>query len=62
MLSLIHILYGSLAATGKGHMTNVAITETLHPAAPVEIIWEPKIFLDVYKRQDVSIAVPRFSV
>lgn len=38
-------LYGSLAATGKGHMTNVAITETLQPAAPVEIIWEPKIFL-----------------
>ena len=26
-------------------MTNVAITETLQPAAPVEIIWEPKIFL-----------------
>ena len=38
-------LYGSLAATGQGHMTNVAITETLQPAAPVEIIWEPKIFL-----------------
>ena len=35
-------LYGSLAATGKGHMTNIAITDTLHPAAPVEIIWEPK--------------------
>ena len=32
-------LYGSLAATGKGHMTNVAITETLKPAAPVEIIF-----------------------
>lgn len=38
-------LYGSLAATGKGHMTNVAITDTLQPAAPVEIIWESKIFL-----------------
>ena len=38
-------LYGSLAATGKGHMTNIAIIETLQPAAPVEIIWEPKIFL-----------------
>ncbi len=38
-------LYGSLAATGKGHMTNVAITETLQPVAPVEIIWEPKVFL-----------------
>lgn len=38
-------LYGSLAATGKGHMTNVAITDTLQPVAPVEIIWQPKIFL-----------------
>ena len=38
-------LYGSLAATGKGHMTDKAITETLQPTAPVEIIWEPKIFL-----------------
>ena len=38
-------LYGSLAATGKGHMTNVAITETLQPVAPVEIVWQPKIFL-----------------
>ena len=31
-------LYGSLAATGKGHMTNIAITEVLQPVAPVEII------------------------
>lgn len=38
-------LYGSLAATGKGHMTDVAIIDTLQPIAPVEIIWEPKIFL-----------------
>ena len=28
-------LYGSLAATGKGHMTNIAITEVLQPIAPV---------------------------
>ena len=27
-------LYGSLAATGKGHMTNVAITETLQARRP----------------------------
>lgn len=39
------ILYGSLAATGKGHMTDVAITETLQPHAPLTIVWEPKIFL-----------------
>ena len=38
-------LYGSLAATGKGHMTNTAILEVLSPAAPTEIVWKPKIFL-----------------
>jgi L-serine dehydratase len=38
-------LYGSLAATGKGHMTDVAILETLKVAAPVEIVWQPKVFL-----------------
>lgn len=38
-------LYGSLAATGKGHMTDVAILEVLTPKAPVDIIWEPKVFL-----------------
>jgi L-serine dehydratase len=38
-------LYGSLAATGKGHMTDVAIMDTLQPVAPVEIVWQPKIVL-----------------
>jgi L-serine dehydratase len=38
-------LYGSLAATGKGHMTDVAILDTLKPVAPVEIVWQPKVFL-----------------
>lgn len=38
-------LYGSLAATGKGHMTDVAILDTLQPKAPVEIVWQPKVFL-----------------
>lgn len=38
-------LYGSLAATGRGHMTDVAITDTLQPQAPVEIVWQPKVFL-----------------
>ncbi len=33
-------LYGSLAATGRGHLTDVAITEALSPD-PVEIIWKP---------------------
>lgn len=38
-------LYGSLAATGKGHMTDVAIIDTLSKSAEVEIIWRPKVFL-----------------
>lgn len=38
-------LYGSLAATGKGHMTDRAIIDTLSPTAPVEIVWQPQIFL-----------------
>lgn len=38
-------LYGSLAATGKGHMTDVAIKEVLEPVAPTEIIWKPTVFL-----------------
>lgn len=39
------ILYGSLAATGKGHMTDVAILDTLQPQAPVELIWKSHVFL-----------------
>lgn len=38
-------LYGSLAATGKGHMTDVAILDVLNPVAPTRILWEPKVFL-----------------
>lgn len=38
-------LYGSLAATGKGHLTDGAINDALSIAAPVNIKWEPKIFL-----------------
>lgn len=37
-------LYGSLAATGKGHMTDVAIIKELAPKE-VLIIWNPTIFL-----------------
>lgn len=37
-------LYGSLAATGKGHMTDVAIIDTLQPHAPVEIVWKAHVF------------------
>lgn len=38
-------LYGSLAATGKGHMTDIAIEEVLRPHKFVHIIWEPQTFL-----------------
>lgn len=38
-------LYGSLAATGKGHLTDKAILDALLPDAPCEIVWQPDIFL-----------------
>lgn len=38
-------LYGSLAATGKGHMTDVAIEEVLSQVAPTHIDWQPSVFL-----------------
>jgi L-serine dehydratase len=37
-------LYGSLAATGKGHMTDVAITNAFSPLS-VEIVWKPETVL-----------------
>lgn len=39
------VLYGSLAATGKGHMTDVAILRVLEPQGPVDLHWEPSVFL-----------------
>ena len=38
-------LYGSLAATGKGHLTDKAILDVLEPVAPTEIVWQPEVFL-----------------
>lgn len=39
-------LYGSLAATGKGHMTDDAIIDVLSRSEmPVNIVWKPDIFL-----------------
>lgn len=38
-------LYGSLAATGKGHLTDVAILAILEPVAAVEILWKPDVVL-----------------
>jgi L-serine dehydratase len=40
-------LFGSLAATGIGHMTDKAVTDGLAPAQ-VEIIWKPEIFLPAH--------------
>ena len=37
-------LFGSLAATGKGHLTDLAIADTFAPI-PVELIWNPTVFL-----------------
>lgn len=36
-------LYGSLAATGKGHMTDHAICSVLEPHFPTDIVWKPEI-------------------
>lgn len=36
------VLYGSLAATGKGHMTDVAILRVLEKQGMVELHWEPQ--------------------
>ncbi len=38
-------LYGSLAATGKGHLTDVAIRSVLETVAPTEIVWKPDVTL-----------------
>lgn len=38
-------LFGSLAATGKGHLTDTAI-EQVFREKKIEIIWKPEIFLD----------------
>jgi L-serine dehydratase len=40
-------LYGSLAATGKGHMTDKAIVDVMAPA-DVAIIWQPDEFLPAH--------------
>lgn len=38
------ILYGSLAATGKGHQTDIALADALNPAELI-IDWQPETFL-----------------
>lgn len=38
-------LYGALAATGRGHLTDQAILSELTTAAPTEIVWKPETVL-----------------
>jgi len=38
-------LYGSLAATGKGHLTDEAILSVMEPVAPTTIEWLPRTYL-----------------
>lgn len=38
-------LYGSLAATGRGHLTDKAILDVLSPLAPTELVWKPETVL-----------------
>ena len=38
-------LYGALAATGKGHLTDKAVLDVLTPSVPAEIAWEPDTVL-----------------
>jgi len=41
-------LYGSLAATGRGHLTDRAILSVLEPLAPTQIIWKPEVVLSFH--------------
>lgn len=47
-LSFEVTLYGSLAATGRGHMTDTAIIEELSPRGKTSIIWRPDTFLPAH--------------
>ena len=38
-------LYGALAATGEGHLTDKAILDVLSPLAPTGIVWRPEVVL-----------------
>lgn len=49
-------LYGSLAATGKGHLTDVAVADGLAPK-PVEIIWKPSEFKSFHPNGMAFVAV-----
>lgn len=40
-------LFGSLAATGKGHLTDRTLQDAISPI-PTEILWEPHTFLPAH--------------
>lgn len=42
------VLYGSLAATGRGHMTDTAIKEVFGGDDRLNIIWQPSVFLSYH--------------
>jgi L-serine dehydratase len=50
-------LYGSLAATGKGHLTDKAITDVLKPAS-VDFIWKPETVLATHPNAMLFEAFP----
>lgn len=50
-LSFKIILYGSLAATGKGHLTDVALLK-IFPTDRTTIEWQPQIFLPEHPNAD----------
>jgi len=46
-VSFTATLYGSLGATGKGHLTDRAIIDACRPR-PVEIVWKPDVVLPLH--------------
>ncbi len=46
--SITVTLYGALAATGKGHLTDKAILDVISPTYPCEILWCPDVVLSFH--------------
>lgn len=55
-------LYGSLAATGKGHLTDAAVLSVLEPAAPTELVWKPEEVLPFHPNGMLYEAIKRGKV
>ena len=54
-------LYGSLAATGRGHMTDVAIMNVLTKTAPTEIVWASETELPFHPNGMKFVAIDSFN-